>query len=49
LNEIDTEYAVPSGPNDTHGSDARSYFNPPGAQALNGCGVRAQVEPPSNV
>lgn len=47
LNEIDTEYAVPSGPIDTHGSDARSYARPP-AHALNGRFVCFHVRPPSN-
>src|SRR5207249_8620368 len=46
LKEIDTVYAVPSGPIDTHGSDARSKFSPPGAHELKGSGVSPQLAPP---
>jgi hypothetical protein len=39
-------YAVPSGPNETHGSEERWYGRPPGAQALNGSVTSVQLAPP---
>src|SRR5262249_15531142 len=49
-------YAVPSGPIETHGSDARLYGLPVngsriafGAHALNGSVVSPQVAPPSEL
>src|SRR6185295_18275165 len=47
LKEHEIAYAVPSGPIETHGSVARSYATPPGAQALKGSGVSLHVAPPS--
>src|SRR6266851_4573093 len=38
---------MPSGPMLTHGSDARSKFNPPGAQRLNGSVDSIHFLPPS--
>src|SRR5205823_13321198 len=45
LSEIATAYALPSGPIETQGSDARSKLKPPGAQALKGSVVSPQVRP----
>src|SRR5262245_3665254 len=51
LNERLTWYAFPSGPNETHGSDARSYAPPfeavPPAHVLRCANVVDQVAPPS--
>ena|SRR6266545_3100718 len=40
---------MPSGPIETHGSEARSYVSPPGAHMLNGSACcEPHVTPPSN-
>jgi hypothetical protein len=49
LNEMLIAYAIPSGPTETQGSEARSYGSPPGAHRLNGSACcDPHVTAPSN-